>query len=722
MDNDLNNLNNETQNSQTVQKLNDIAGKNHNSAFGNTSSRFRHTPFSKSGLGLQKPNNDLMKNKQGQNHQRPNLGVPTKSDSSNANGAIKSNPGGIPKSDVGSRNLRSSLANKASKALKNRKKKKNNDSSDASSSSDNKNDNVTESNGDNSETSVKDDLKVLRKRIRMIKIISIGLGLFAFVFFLLAIAQIISGGSALQYTPVDTSHSYGTDEFEPLTDKDSSYHNDEINFYKKLKELDDGSININYVNALVTSVYYEDDFELTDEELLENTGGFDFVKMTEMAEKFAKIIKDIDSDDYAINGEIFNELINNSTFRDYYKDVVKTSTYNEVLIRVFEMAQDLDASEIIDDTAITQETKVTIIETMDETLSKPEKKTLSMNEYLADSIYAASNSLENSEVVKAYTVALSTNIVAQNKKLSIDSSTATASNDLCSVTLGCSYDENDNLVSGGSDQSSKNSIFYNGDYYYKRPLGSTEITNLNSAVNSVFGNVLVNSDGTYPVLDIGKINGLGDGYKAILNGSYGNLTYKNVGEDSYILDGSYGTEKVQTSVTFYDQNDYGSYNFCGKKKETIKTSGCGTTSMAIIVSTYENNSKYDPVMMMGEARKTGYCGGGITGTSPGFFKKEANTMKYKYYKASKYSKKDLNFVLKNLSEGNLVIAHMGPGHFTSGGHYMVLGGVDPSTKKVYVYDPYNKVNKSYRKTGNGWYSFNNIIVKEAWNFYVIWKG
>jgi hypothetical protein len=61
------------------------------------------------------------------------------------------------------------------------------------------------------------------------------------------------------------------------------------------------------------------------------------------------------------------------------------------------------------------------------------------------------------------------------------------------------------------------------------------------------------------------------------------------------------------------------------------------------------------------------------------------------------------------------------GKFTSKGHYIVLGGVDPETKKVYVYDPNNRSNKSNRNTGNGWYSFNDVIVKEAWNFYIVWQ-
>ena len=90
------------------------------------------------------------------------------------------------------------------------------------------------------------------------------------------------------------------------------------------------------------------------------------------------------------------------------------------------------------------------------------------------------------------------------------------------------------------------------------------------------------------------------------------------------------------------------------------------------------------------------------------------------------TKDELNLITYHLKKGHLVIVNVLSGHFTSGGHYMVLGGIDPITKKVYVYDPNNRNNSRYRSTGNGWYSFNDIIVKEAkgkpqYGFYIIWK-
>ena len=645
-----------------------------------------------------------------ENHQRPNLGIHKEDDSKS---------GGAKSSDIGSKKLQTSLAHRARNILNNRNKGKNSKTSSNA-------DNDTSSNQESSVNINKDEFGILSRKILLIKIALVGLSLFAFIFFVLLIAEIVSGGNALRTTPLISTNTYGTDKFEAITEDKSDSHDAEINYYKELQKVKksyDETVNATYVNALLMELYYENDFEDKDNKLVE-MGGFDFPKMTKLVDTFAKIINDINSTDYEIDGEIFKALLDNDTIKNYYKDVLKTTTLKEVLERAFETAEAVEEDEIIDDTVVTKETNVSVKETKTESgKTKTTSKTISMNDYLADSIYART-SLLSSESVKAYTIAYSTNVVAQNKNLSIDSNTVNATNALCSVSLGCSYDSSGNLVSGAGTQSSKNTNFYNGGYYYKAPLNSSEINTLNSNINSVYGNVLVKSDGTYPTLDINKIEGLGEGdYKNILNSGYGNLTIKNIGENSYILDGSYGSKKVFTNAIFYDQNNYPNTSFCGLKRETIETSGCGVTSMAIVASTYENNRKYDPIYMNKEATNKKMCGAG-SGTSQAFFCKEARALNYKCSSGSKYNKSLLNSVLKHLSEGHLVIARMGPSHFTGGGHYIVLGGVDPDTKKVYVYDPNHKDNSNpkWRNTGNGWYSFNDIIVKEAYNFYIIWKG
>lgn len=719
-------MNNDQKNSfhdsQTSDKLQNLSRRGFNA----TRRTFNNTPDMT--LNRNKTINKMDDTKQEQkmvnplNHQRPNLGVQTNKSSNissndNKQATTNKNVNISKNNDIGSRNLQKSLTNKARNILRNRNKRQN------VSSSSGDNDSISNDNFDDNDLSLQEKIQNAKRRILIIKVSIVGLALFGFIFFVLLVAQIVTGGSALPTMPFNSSATYGTDKFASLTKDDSKHHHDEINFYKKLQEINkkyNGEINANYVNALLMQLYYESDYVVKDE--FSDTLGFDFDEMTTKADTFADIIKEANSTDYAVDGVIFQALKNNATIKDYYKDVTKNTSLNDILKRAFAMAEELDAIDISDDTVVTTETNVAVKETKTENgKTQTTTKTVSMSSYLADSIYATATSLA-SESVKAYTIAYSTNVVSQNKNLSIDANTASANNDLCSVTLGCSYDSSGNLVSGGGSQSSKNTTYYNGSYYYKTPLSSSEVSALNASINSVYGNVLVSSDGTYPTLDLNKINGLGEGdYKSILNSGYGNLQVKNIGENSYILDGSYGTKKVKTEVIFYDQNNYPNDSFCGLKKETIETSGCGVTSMAMVVSTYENNKKYDPIYMNKEATNKKMCGAG-SGTSQAFFGKEANAMKYKYLGGSKYNKSLLNNVLKHLSQGHLVIARMGPSHFTGAGHYIVLGGIDPDTKKVYVYDPNNRDNFKWRKTGNGWYNFNDIIVKEAYNFYIIWKG
>ena len=733
VNNDNLNENNHS-NDVTEQRLQSLSNRNLSVSTNGFSNRNRNVSLSSGSRRVGNNGNDKLGNSRliqrinnSQNHQRPNLGVNTNRNGDN----LQDNPIKNGKNnDVGSQKLRKSIANKTRNIFKNNNRKKENN---ASSVSDNNSDTSTNNNQKNTDNPSNSNIfgsGGFKVRLK-IKIILYSVVFVILLLIFLAFLLVVFGVDITQSIPAVSPTTYGTEDFTPTFKEGTNEYKAEINYYKKLKEVSDSyaknhseELKTNYIHAVLIYLYYQVDMGEVSEK--GDDIPIDYNKMTNMVDIIVSLMMPSDSSktiDYEKNGEFYNNLKNSSEFKNYYKKLLQEKNINDVIDNIFDFAKSLDEITYKDDTVVTKETTVSVEKT-ETTNGKTTKttKTISMNDYIADSIYANSSTL-SSEMIKAYTIAYSTNIVSQNKKLTIDSNTASASNSLCSVKDGCSYDTNGNLVSGGGSQSSKNTTFYNGKYYYKTPLTSSSLSSLNSNINSVYGNVLVNSDGTYPTLDINKINGLGDGdYKSILNNSYGSYTIKNIGEDSYILDGSYGSEKVITDVIFYDQGNYASTGFCGKKNETIKSSGCGVTSMAMIVSTYENSKKYDPVYMMKEAKKTGYCGGGIVGTSQGFFKKEANTMKYKYLYASKYNKKDLNNVLKHLSNHHLIIAHMSPGHFTGGGHYIVLGGVDPSTKKVYVYDPNHKSNSSWRKTGNGWYSFNDIIVKESWGFYIVWKG
>ena len=630
------------------------------------------------------------------------------------NGPTKTSPN----NDIGSKNLQKSKFNRAKNIINNRRRKR-------SASSD-------ESNGSTDSGSTEDRFKTddlvskAMKKIRIKIIISLVAAILFIAFFILIFMSIL-GVNVQLIIPAAGNSSYGTSEFNSVYEKGTKEYDNEIKYYKALQKASSNyskengePLKTNYIHSVLIYVYYQidekDETNLNQDEL-EDEIAIDYAKMTEKIDDIVELMKPSNSKkniDYEKNGEFYNNLKNSVEFKKYYSNILKEKSIDDLLDEIFDLAAELDSISYDDDTVITNETQVKVASS---------NSSVSMKEYLADSIYA-NNQVNDSEKVKALTVAYSTNIVSKNKTLTVNSTTATASNDVCSVKFGCSYDKNGNLVTGAGEKSSKNTINFGGKYYYKKPLTSSEVSTLNNNIKSVYGSVLVNSDGTYPIVDTNVLNGLGDdNYKELLKDAYGNYNIKDVGEDSYITDGSYGDSKVFTNVIFYDQNDYRNTTFCGIKGENIKTSGCGTTAMSIVVSTYENSNKYDPVYMMKKAHSSGYCGTGISGTSPGFFKKEANSMNYKYLRTSKRKKSDLNLILKHLSQGHLVITHMKSGHFTSGGHYMVLGGVDPNTKKVYVYDPNNSSNSKYRKTGNGWYSFNDIIVKESFNyFYIIWKG
>ncbi len=206
-------------------------------------------------------------------------------------------------------------------------------------------------------------------------------------------------------------------------------------------------------------------------------------------------------------------------------------------------------------------------------------------------------------------------------------------------------------------------------------------------------------------------------YEEILRKYYSNFDLINIREGLYVEDAAYGNASYDGNVIFYDQSNYKS-SFCGRDT-SIAAAGCGVTSTAIIISTFTGNKEYDPVYFSNMARSTGDCGEDISGTNTSFFKKAAQKFNFGY---ERITKQNAARVIELLKQGNaMVIAHMGSGHFTNGGHYIVLSGVNDKGQ-VYVHDPNNKNNKAGKGTGNGWYDFNSIIVKESKSgFYAIIK-
>ena len=147
---------------------------------------------------------------------------------------------------------------------------------------------------------------------------------------------------------------------------------------------------------------------------------------------------------------------------------------------------------------------------------------------------------------------------------------------------------------------------------------------------------------------------------------------------------------------FYSQGWYKDVSYGYGK--SIAAAGCGPTAMAMVLSNLLGK-EIDPVVVANYAMKHGFRYENA-GTDEGLFPSIAQAYNVKCVQQSQTT----GNIVNSLKQGNLIVAHMGPGTFTSGGHYIVLAGVSPDGSKVYVFDPNGGKH-------NGWYS-TSLIEKE----------
>lgn len=170
--------------------------------------------------------------------------------------------------------------------------------------------------------------------------------------------------------------------------------------------------------------------------------------------------------------------------------------------------------------------------------------------------------------------------------------------------------------------------------------------------------------------------------------------------------------------TYYSQADSRwankPYTSTNNKTQTIKSSGCGPTSAAMIVSS--SKGAILPTTMAKLFVDNGYRTAN-NGTAWSAYSFVADFFDFKeYYTTNKFDKAMNYLGTDKNKDGNpdyYIIASCGSGLFTSGGHYIVLADLDDSTIKVY--DPYlydGKFETASRKKANVKVKGNSAYITE----------
>lgn len=209
------------------------------------------------------------------------------------------------------------------------------------------------------------------------------------------------------------------------------------------------------------------------------------------------------------------------------------------------------------------------------------------------------------------------------------------------------------------------------------------------------------------------------GYKPHNYGySEGKRFYKTIGDNDYfyyiqdkqrLKKATAAYEKAGSvgPIVYYNQGDY-NHRFSGPGGiNTIKSAGCGPTSLAICISTLTGR-RVTPIQVADWGAKQGLYiqGEGWSHSCPGIM---ANHWGLKCKKIAR-SKKNLKTVLR---KGQLVVAVMGPGHFTSGGHYIVLYGLN-SKGQILVSD-------CGSRSRNGAWNFDIVFNETKDGYWQIYK-
>ena len=120
----------------------------------------------------------------------------------------------------------------------------------------------------------------------------------------------------------------------------------------------------------------------------------------------------------------------------------------------------------------------------------------------------------------------------------------------------------------------------------------------------------------------------------------------------------------------------------------IAINGCGPTSLAMVAVGLTGNKDINPKAVAEFSEKNGYLVEGV-GSSWILMAEGAGHFGLK----SKELSLNKDVIINTLKRGQPIIASMGPGTFTSEGHYLVLTGVDRNNK-IIINDSNSKIKSS----------------------------
>lgn len=154
-------------------------------------------------------------------------------------------------------------------------------------------------------------------------------------------------------------------------------------------------------------------------------------------------------------------------------------------------------------------------------------------------------------------------------------------------------------------------------------------------------------------------------------------------EPPIVTDGQYSLS-VESSIgilTYYNQSDSRWADYLYGGQDPLRKYGCGPTALAMIVSSFTNETLLPPEMADWAAANHYWAPRG--GTAHSFIPECASAFGLQ---ANSFQDFTVEGVLNELISGHILVALMGPGHFTGSGHFIIITDYWTGTQ-VRIADP-----------------------------------